>query len=281
VGKTSLFRSWGFSSEEKANAGDTTTPTLSPDLLAKHVRIEDAIIRVSLWDTGVILLLFSSAVLPFPLILFSSPPSPAPFPLFSILHPSSFSVLFFLLFPLSLPQPSPSALPKIVSGGQEQFKAVTRSYYRNATAVIIVYDITSKKGEGRREKGEEEGGGGRREGRRKKERSITYVSLGRDSFTSVETWLADVRDGSGNDNLNVMLIGNKSDLKEGRRVLKSVALEYYPLSSSIPSCSSYLVPPPSSPSLFLDTLFADQTNKVGKKTRSSLPRDLSKRREKR
>ena len=29
--------------------------------------------------------------------------------------------------------------------GQERFKALTRSYYRNANAIIIVYDITSPK----------------------------------------------------------------------------------------------------------------------------------------
>jgi GTPase SAR1 family protein len=46
-----------------------------------------------------------------------------------------------------------------------------------------------------------------------------------DSFQSIVRWLEELRDGSGNENLNVMLIGNKSDLKVQRQVPKAMALE--------------------------------------------------------
>lgn len=74
--------------------------------------------------------------------------------------------------------------------GQEQFRSITRNYYRNSTCAIIVYDITRA-----------------------------------DSFESAERWLSEIKEGSGNEQLNIMLVGNKSDLKHQRQVTKSNALE--------------------------------------------------------
>eukprot|EP01127_Copromyxa_protea_P021058 TRINITY_DN7145_c0_g1_i1.p2 TRINITY_DN7145_c0_g1~~TRINITY_DN7145_c0_g1_i1.p2 ORF type:complete len:310 (-),score=83.40 TRINITY_DN7145_c0_g1_i1:1778-2707(-) len=122
VGKSSLFKSWGFTTFDTS-----LTPTLSPETLSKTVKISGEVVKVNLWDTA----------------------------------------------------------------GQEQFRAITRGYYRNSTCAIIVYDITRL-----------------------------------ESFESVERWLADIKEGAGNDELNIMLIGNKSDLKHSRQVQKGKALEF-------------------------------------------------------
>ena len=66
--------------------------------------------------------------------------------------------------------------------GQERFKALTRSYYRNADAVIIVYDITSPK-----------------------------------SFDNAKQWIRETELFMDSDVL-IVLVGNKSDLYETRKV---------------------------------------------------------------
>jgi small GTP-binding protein len=62
------------------------------------------------------------------------------------------------------------------TAGQENFRSITRSYYRGAAGALIVYDITR-----------------------------------RDSFNNIPTWLEDVRK-NANPNTTIMLIGNKCDL---------------------------------------------------------------------
>lgn len=66
--------------------------------------------------------------------------------------------------------------------GQERFKALTRSYYRNADAVIVVYDITSPQ-----------------------------------SFKNAKEWIKETEQYLDDDVL-VILVGNKSDLYEYRKV---------------------------------------------------------------
>ncbi|CAD5122173.1 DgyrCDS10619 [Dimorphilus gyrociliatus] len=68
------------------------------------------------------------------------------------------------------------------TAGQERFKTITQSYYRSAHAVLLVYDITKEK-----------------------------------SFENIEKWLEDVRKYTGNNVLKV-LIGNKCDLEQARRI---------------------------------------------------------------
>eukprot|EP00123_Amoebidium_parasiticum_P000668 comp11536_c0_seq1/m.5991 comp11536_c0_seq1/g.5991 ORF comp11536_c0_seq1/g.5991 comp11536_c0_seq1/m.5991 type:complete len:215 (-) comp11536_c0_seq1:530-1174(-) len=68
------------------------------------------------------------------------------------------------------------------TAGQERFRAVTRSYYRGAAGVLMVYDIT---------------------------RRTTYNHL--------SSWLTDARNLT-NPNTVVFLIGNKSDLNDQREV---------------------------------------------------------------
>ncbi|KAH7883553.1 ras family-domain-containing protein [Phlebopus sp. FC_14] len=68
------------------------------------------------------------------------------------------------------------------TAGQERFRSVTRSYYRGAAGVILVYDITN-----------------------------------RDSFLNLSRWLADART-LASPHLVAVLVGNKSDREEDREV---------------------------------------------------------------
>ncbi|KAJ6238400.1 ras-related protein rab-2a [Anaeramoeba flamelloides] len=70
------------------------------------------------------------------------------------------------------------------TAGQESFRSITRSYYRGAAGALIVYDITR-----------------------------------RETFDHLVTWLKDAREHSS-PNLQIMLIGNKSDLGFKREVKK-------------------------------------------------------------
>ncbi|KAL4069644.1 ras family-domain-containing protein [Scleroderma yunnanense] len=68
------------------------------------------------------------------------------------------------------------------TAGQERFRSVTRSYYRGAAGVILVYDITN-----------------------------------RESFLNLSRWLADAR-ALASPHLVAVLVGNKSDREEEREV---------------------------------------------------------------
>lgn len=70
------------------------------------------------------------------------------------------------------------------TAGQESFRSITRSYYRDAAGALLVYDITR-----------------------------------RESFSHLTRWLEEARQ-NGNPNMTIMLIGNKSDL-EHRRVVST------------------------------------------------------------
>ncbi|XP_074171388.1 ras-related protein Rab-19 [Rhinolophus sinicus] len=69
------------------------------------------------------------------------------------------------------------------TAGQERFRTITQSYYRSAHAAIIAYDLTRKS-----------------------------------TFESVPHWIHEIEK-YGAANLVIMLIGNKCDLSEKRRVL--------------------------------------------------------------
>jgi len=68
------------------------------------------------------------------------------------------------------------------TAGQESFRSITRSYYRDAAGALLVYDITR-----------------------------------RESFHHLGRWLEEARQ-NGNPNMTIMLIGNKSDLEHRRTV---------------------------------------------------------------
>eukprot|EP01128_Nolandella_sp_AFSM9_P000383 TRINITY_DN10542_c0_g1_i1.p1 TRINITY_DN10542_c0_g1~~TRINITY_DN10542_c0_g1_i1.p1 ORF type:complete len:233 (-),score=55.57 TRINITY_DN10542_c0_g1_i1:235-846(-) len=66
------------------------------------------------------------------------------------------------------------------TAGQESFRSITRSYYRGAAGALLVYDITR-----------------------------------RETFHHLSSWLEDARK-HANENMVIMLIGNKSDLDRRR-----------------------------------------------------------------
>jgi len=68
------------------------------------------------------------------------------------------------------------------TAGQESFRSITRSYYRGSAGALLVYDITR-----------------------------------RETFNHLTTWLEDAKQ-HGNNNMTIMLIGNKSDLDQKRAV---------------------------------------------------------------
>jgi len=68
------------------------------------------------------------------------------------------------------------------TAGQESFRSITRSYYRGAAGALLVYDITR-----------------------------------RETYNHLTRWLEEARQ-NANENMSIMLIGNKSDLQHRRAV---------------------------------------------------------------
>ena len=68
------------------------------------------------------------------------------------------------------------------TAGQEKYRAVTKSYYRGAHGVVIVYDVTNP-----------------------------------GSFQHVPSWLADAKSAALKDS-TICIVGNKNDLKDQRAV---------------------------------------------------------------
>eukprot|EP01126_Amoeba_proteus_P057344 TRINITY_DN7294_c0_g1_i1.p1 TRINITY_DN7294_c0_g1~~TRINITY_DN7294_c0_g1_i1.p1 ORF type:complete len:227 (-),score=53.01 TRINITY_DN7294_c0_g1_i1:407-1087(-) len=77
------------------------------------------------------------------------------------------------------------------TAGQEKFRSLTQNYYRNSSGCILVYDITDYE---------------------------TFQNLG--------TWLQAIRGASGNEDIPVILIGNKTDLESERAVPMEVGLKW-------------------------------------------------------
>lgn len=76
------------------------------------------------------------------------------------------------------------------TAGQESFRSITRSYYRGAIGALLVYDITNA-----------------------------------DSFDNLPSWLKDSLDAT-NQNIGLVLVGNKVDLEGERQVDMNDAKEF-------------------------------------------------------
>ena len=76
------------------------------------------------------------------------------------------------------------------TAGQERYRAITSAYYRGAVGALLVYDITKHA-----------------------------------SFVNVETWLTELKKHSDN-NVVVMLVGNKCDLRHLRAVYQEEAVAF-------------------------------------------------------
>ena len=75
------------------------------------------------------------------------------------------------------------------TAGQERYRSITRAYYKGSQGVLIVYDITNKA-----------------------------------SFDKIESWLSEVKESASND-IKYILVGNKCDLNEIRKVSLEEAKE--------------------------------------------------------
>ncbi|CAD8141014.1 unnamed protein product [Paramecium pentaurelia] len=73
------------------------------------------------------------------------------------------------------------------TAGQERFRSIARTYFKNTIGAILVYDITSQ-----------------------------------DSFDSLDDWIKDARE-NGKSDLDIIVVGNKIDLKDQRIIDKDYA----------------------------------------------------------
>ena len=68
------------------------------------------------------------------------------------------------------------------TAGQERYRSITSAYYKGAKGAFVVYDITR-----------------------------------RNTFDNIDKWISDLKT-NGDNNISIMLIGNKSDLNDKREV---------------------------------------------------------------
>lgn len=76
------------------------------------------------------------------------------------------------------------------TAGQERYRAITSAYYRGAAGALLLYDITA---------------------------SLSFSNLGR--------WLGELKE-NADENIVVMLVGNKCDLKDSRNVTKDEGISF-------------------------------------------------------
>ena len=76
------------------------------------------------------------------------------------------------------------------TAGQENFRSITRSYYKNSACALLVYDISKK-----------------------------------ESFESIQSWIEDCKN-SAPETVLMVLVGNKSDLTDERKVSEEEGREF-------------------------------------------------------
>ena len=75
------------------------------------------------------------------------------------------------------------------TSGEERYKSITQNFYRNTDCLFIVFDITKKK-----------------------------------TFDSIKTWINEANE--YNENTKIILLGNKIDLEDQRKVTKEIATNF-------------------------------------------------------
>jgi Ras-related protein Rab-8A len=68
------------------------------------------------------------------------------------------------------------------TAGQERFRTITTAYYRGAMGILLVYDVTDES-----------------------------------SFNNIRNWIRNIEQ-HASDNVNKILVGNKADMDESKRV---------------------------------------------------------------
>ena len=71
------------------------------------------------------------------------------------------------------------------TAGQDRFRAITKNYYKGANGIILIYDVTNLQ-----------------------------------SYENVKNWIAQIKE-SANQNVIIYLVGNKIDIKEEDRCVKT------------------------------------------------------------
>ena len=72
------------------------------------------------------------------------------------------------------------------TAGQERFKTLTGKFYRGSHGILMLYDMTN-----------------------------------RESFTNVDKWMQQIKDNIGDTNPCIVLVANKTDLEDARKVTKA------------------------------------------------------------
>jgi len=75
------------------------------------------------------------------------------------------------------------------TAGQERYRTITSSFYKGVKGCLLVYDITKK-----------------------------------ESFENIDKWISDIKS-AAEENLSIILLGNKCDLEDQRKVSKEEAEE--------------------------------------------------------
>ena len=72
------------------------------------------------------------------------------------------------------------------TAGQERFKTLTGKFYRGSHGILMLYDMTN-----------------------------------RESFTNVDKWMQQIKDNIGDTNPCIVLVANKTDLEDARKITKA------------------------------------------------------------
>lgn len=75
------------------------------------------------------------------------------------------------------------------TAGQERYKSITNAYYKGAKGALVVYDITKK-----------------------------------ETFDAIDRWVPELRT-NGDEQITILLIGNKCDLEDQRQISKEEGQE--------------------------------------------------------